>query len=272
MTGGQIKACRDVLKIAVVVPEFGLDKIWLLRIPPASLRNFQAYAATFEGVMIPEENREAHMGDYATIVYFEPGKQGIINFMPDQLQEGEAGLADWVFNNNAASDVLGLDKIQEDRVQLPAPEQKKQIAAPAKPKLAIENKQQEVIPPKKPATSVKPAMSIKPKVVEVEDDEEETSDEDAVLAAKAAAIRNAGRPSVKPAVSSIKAKPVVPAAKPSVKPSIKPAVAPAAKPAAKPGFSIKPTTKADAPAGIPSTNLPESLKNMLGNIMGMETT
>ena len=46
-TGKSVKACNDVKKVAVVAP--GIDMVFLLRIPPASLKNWGKYCQTLAG-------------------------------------------------------------------------------------------------------------------------------------------------------------------------------------------------------------------------------
>jgi hypothetical protein len=70
-TGKPTKACNDVKKVAVIVP--GIDMVFLLRIPPASLKNWGKYCQTLggHGVDLP---------DAVTRLEFE--SQGILKFTP----------------------------------------------------------------------------------------------------------------------------------------------------------------------------------------------
>jgi hypothetical protein len=70
-TGKPTKACNDVKKVAVIVP--GLEHVFLLRIPPASLKNWGKYCQTLggHGVDLP---------DAVTRLEFE--SQGILKFTP----------------------------------------------------------------------------------------------------------------------------------------------------------------------------------------------
>lgn len=74
-TGKPTKACNDTKKIAVMVPEFE-NRVFLLRIPPASLKNLKQYATSIgswadgDHVVVPE--------DLITTIEFEG--QGILVF------------------------------------------------------------------------------------------------------------------------------------------------------------------------------------------------
>jgi hypothetical protein len=70
-TGKRTKACNDVKKLAVLVP--GIDMVFLLRIPPASLKNLAKYTQTLAG-------HGVDLPDALTRVEFE--SQGILKFTP----------------------------------------------------------------------------------------------------------------------------------------------------------------------------------------------
>ena len=70
-TGKPIKACNDVKKVAVIVP--GTDMVFLLRIPPASLKNWAKYCQTLAG-------HGVDLPDALTRVEFE--SQGVLKFTP----------------------------------------------------------------------------------------------------------------------------------------------------------------------------------------------
>lgn len=114
VSGAKVKACNDYVKLAVIVPSFNLEKVWLFRVPPASLKAFLAYSQRFSHMRINTDQgpREGNVGDAATIVYFDPQKTGHILFQQDELQHNELGLAELVQDRNMASDVLGLAHAQ----------------------------------------------------------------------------------------------------------------------------------------------------------------
>ena len=72
MTGKQTKACNDVKKLACVVPGLS-DQVFMLRIPPATLKNLKKYTDTLggHGVDLP---------DVLTRLEFE--SQGVLKFTP----------------------------------------------------------------------------------------------------------------------------------------------------------------------------------------------
>jgi hypothetical protein len=70
-TGADVKACNDVKKLAVLVP--GIEMAFLLRIPPASLKNWGKYCNTLAG-------HGVDLPDAVTRLEFE--SQGILKFTP----------------------------------------------------------------------------------------------------------------------------------------------------------------------------------------------
>lgn len=70
-TGKPTKACNDVKKLAVIVP--GMDMVFLLRIPPASLKHLAKYTQTLAG-------HGVDLPDAVTRLEFE--SQGILKFTP----------------------------------------------------------------------------------------------------------------------------------------------------------------------------------------------
>lgn len=78
-TGKPVKACNDVKKVAVVVP--GIEMTFLLRIPPASLKNWGKYCNTLAG-------HGVDLPDCFTRLEFE--SQGILKFAPAVQSYGSA--------------------------------------------------------------------------------------------------------------------------------------------------------------------------------------
>jgi hypothetical protein len=70
-TGKPVKACNDVKKVAVVAP--GIDMVFLMRIPPASLKNWGKYCNTLAG-------HGVDLPDALTRISFE--SQGVLQFEP----------------------------------------------------------------------------------------------------------------------------------------------------------------------------------------------
>jgi len=70
-TGKPTKACNDVKKLAVLVP--GIEMVFLLRVPPASLKNLAKYTQTLAG-------HGVDLPDAVTRLEFE--SQGVLKFSP----------------------------------------------------------------------------------------------------------------------------------------------------------------------------------------------
>lgn len=123
--GNKGKACRDMWKTAVVVPEFSKEALFQLRVPPASLKAWNAYVASFAEFKFPD-GTEWTIGHVITRVYFEPGKQGIINFHAvRQANEQELTYLGHVQEENKATVLIGL---AQGAPALPAPPKKEQKA------------------------------------------------------------------------------------------------------------------------------------------------
>lgn len=275
------KRCREVWKTAVIVPSFSPEALFQLRVPPASLKHFNAYMAQFAEIEV--EGREADPGDVVTRVYFEHDKQGIINFEGAAYVTPEQREYVLLVNEcNMASNLIGMNN---SAPALPAPEAKKQLAAPSKPgALAAITKQS----------------------TEEEDDE-------AVLAQAMAEAKQRLAESKSKVVQTTKA-PASQETKPLPRAAAKPVEQPKARGmiALQPGMRTKTDTPAsgagvsrynaaiarveaqeaeivpeadvvnagqqsmaimkkarpvETPAGIPSTNLPDDLQNLLNGIM-----
>ena len=129
-TGAQRKQCDDYLKVAIKIPAHSMEDIYLLRIPPASLKNWYAYVAKFDDVPEAAFGRKANLGDFATYVMFVKGKQGIIDFQADHLAENETGEAERVYNAKAADHIIGITNIQEEKPLIEVPAKRAQIEGP----------------------------------------------------------------------------------------------------------------------------------------------
>lgn len=96
-TGKPTKACNDVKKLAVLVPS--IDMVFLLRIPPASLKNWGKYCQTLggHGVDLP---------DALTRLEFE--SQGVLKFAPvGYVDEATAALTDKVIAAKGTDQLVG---------------------------------------------------------------------------------------------------------------------------------------------------------------------
>lgn len=96
-TGKPVKACNDVKKLAVVVP--GTQLVFLLRIPPASLKNLAKYTQTLAG-------HGVDLPDAVTRVEFE--SQGVLKFAPvGYVDEGTAVFTDKVIAAKGTDQLIG---------------------------------------------------------------------------------------------------------------------------------------------------------------------
>lgn len=71
VSGKKVKACRDYLKLACVVP--GDDLVFLLRLPPNSHKGLQGYVQRFQGTGVD-------LSDVVTRMKFQEGVQGTLEF------------------------------------------------------------------------------------------------------------------------------------------------------------------------------------------------
>lgn len=275
--GNKGKACRDMHKTAIIVPAFSEEAIFQLRIPPASLKAWNAYVASFSEFKI--NGREGTVGDVITRVYFEPGKQGIIGFGPiREVTPKEFSYLEHINEANLAISLIGYTG--EDK-SLPAPAPRAQISSPkrtdyddsADADAAIAQKQAELeaLKQREKATLQEAAKT-------------------AVLqeAAKVASTQGQAAPKMKMGigqpVAKLKSATPAPAPKPAIKgmmkldsgmriakgaPSIKENVAEAEIVEDKPKM-MKPAVqvgKGSPVDGIPKTQMPNELQSMLKGLM-----
>ena len=96
-TGKPVKACNDVKKVAVIVP--GIDMAFLLRIPPASLKNWGKDCNTLAG-------HGVDLPDALTRLEFE--SQGILQFTPmGYVDEATAAATDKAIAAHATDQLVG---------------------------------------------------------------------------------------------------------------------------------------------------------------------
>jgi hypothetical protein len=99
VTGKGIPACNEQQKIAFLVP--GFEQLFLLRIPPNSLKHFKAYGEQFRG-------RPFDMDAVLTRIAFQKEGQGTLIFVPaSYTPEPVLALADKVIAAKAADGMLG---------------------------------------------------------------------------------------------------------------------------------------------------------------------
>lgn len=78
MTGKATKACNDVQKLAVMLPDDPQKIVFLLRVPPASLKHLGKYAR--EVGAFSAGGRKVDVSDLVTRLSFDPNAVGILNF------------------------------------------------------------------------------------------------------------------------------------------------------------------------------------------------
>jgi hypothetical protein len=96
-TGKPVKACNDAKKVAVAIP--GIEMVFLLRIPPASLKNWGKYCQTLggHGVDLP---------DAVTRLEFE--SQGVLKFTPmGYVDAPTAEFSDKVMEAKGTDQIIG---------------------------------------------------------------------------------------------------------------------------------------------------------------------
>lgn len=139
MSGKAVKACRDEIKLAFVIPPFmsegkPVDLAMLLQftLTPGSFTNWRAYVEKFKG-------QQFDLRHVVTRLTFERDKSGVVEFNVRPYVQG--GPAPWIDQATAvlvqkaleskATDLLvgRLDRPRGGELPAPAPQQ--QIAAPA---------------------------------------------------------------------------------------------------------------------------------------------
>jgi len=99
ITGKGIKACSDLQKIAFTTP--GHSTVFVLRIPPNSLKNMGLHQGTFNGTGID-------ISDVITRVSFVPGIQGTLQFQGiGYIDETTAAQREQALANKATDGLIG---------------------------------------------------------------------------------------------------------------------------------------------------------------------
>lgn len=122
MSGKGIKACKDVLKVAFFLPSEP-TMVYLLRIPPNSLKPFAAYIGKFAGTGVD-------LTDAVTRISFKPGVQGTLEFAGASLIDQAMFDAREAILDSKRTDAL-VGRLDTPRTgTLPAPAQAPQLQAP----------------------------------------------------------------------------------------------------------------------------------------------
>jgi len=113
LTGKPTKACNDVQKVAIVVPGQG-EMVFLLRIPPASLKNLGKYIQEINSISIPGLGRKLDINDVYTRVYFDKDAVGILKFSvapPGLIDAETAALSDRIYESKATAQIVGKNDV-----------------------------------------------------------------------------------------------------------------------------------------------------------------
>src|SRR3972149_2288137 len=113
VSGKGIKACSDQQKAAIYVP--GFPHIFLLRIPPNSLKNFRSYAERFNG-------QQFDMDLMVTRLSFEPQGMGRRLFNPvNWIDQAAVAFIQDARGRKATDALVGRNDVPREQVALPAP-------------------------------------------------------------------------------------------------------------------------------------------------------
>jgi hypothetical protein len=121
LTGRGIPACQSGKKVAFIVPGDADDIVYMLKVPPASLKNLEKYVKTLAANAIG--GRPAEPPDVITRLEFE--SQGVLKFSPVSLvDEDTFSRSEQVYATDAIAQVTGRDDVAIDPSrQLAAPVQ-----------------------------------------------------------------------------------------------------------------------------------------------------
>ena len=142
MTGRGVPACQSGKKVAFIVPGDADDIVYMLKVPPASLKNLQKYVKTLAANAIG--GRPAEPPDVITRLEFE--SQGVLKFSPMSLvDEDTFNRSEQVYATDVIAQVTGRDDIAIDPSrQLAAPVQTNgALAGPAPQRMAPPKEQQQ---------------------------------------------------------------------------------------------------------------------------------
>lgn len=108
VSGKPTKACNDLKKIAVVVEGDSNEIVYLLRIPPATLKNWKAYVMTIGGHKVPGSSQGLDLPDVVTRVSFDEKVQGVLTFQPvGWASEATVKLTDRLWEAKATDQLVG---------------------------------------------------------------------------------------------------------------------------------------------------------------------
>jgi hypothetical protein len=118
MTGKAIPACQSGKKLAFIVPGDDDEIVYMLKVPPASLKNLQKYVKTLAGHSLG--GRPAEPPDVITRLEFE--SQGVLKFnAADLVDEDTFNRSEQVYATDAIAQVTGRDDMPIDASRQLAP-------------------------------------------------------------------------------------------------------------------------------------------------------
>jgi hypothetical protein len=121
MTGRGVPACQSGKKVAFIVPGDADEIVYMLKVPPASLKNLQKFVKTLAANAVG--GRPAEPPDVITRLEFE--SQGVLKFSPVSLvDEDTFNRSEQVYATDTIRQVTGRDDVAIDpNRQLAAPVQ-----------------------------------------------------------------------------------------------------------------------------------------------------
>jgi hypothetical protein len=103
ITGKGIKACSDIMKVAFTTA--GHNTVFMLRVPPNSLKNLGVYQGSFSGQAID-------ISDVITRISFVPGIQGTLQFQAvNYIDEPTAQLREQALASKATDALIGRNDV-----------------------------------------------------------------------------------------------------------------------------------------------------------------
>jgi hypothetical protein len=128
-TGKGVPACQSGKKLAFIVPGDADNIVYMFKVPPASLKNLQAYVKTLASNTISK--RKASPPDVITRLEFDG--QGIVKFTPSAVvDEDTFNRTELAYSSNIIAQITGRDDLPIDPTrQLAPPVATNALAGPA---------------------------------------------------------------------------------------------------------------------------------------------
>lgn len=131
VSGKGIKACADMQKIAFVIPGDEKKMIFLLRVPPNSLKPLTKYMQSIAKYKVGD--RDMDVTDIVTRLRFDPETLGTLVFEPiGYIDAATAALQNEIWESKAADSIVGKDDVPRTG-ELPKPNAPQQLQPPPQP-------------------------------------------------------------------------------------------------------------------------------------------